>query len=214
MKKSEDKKQKAIAKTTSKEVKNIIRQLRNSEISCFFVPEEYRNDKNIIDAERKLGIRRIGKRGYDIIKNSFFVEEELRDGDRAKKEVTYFDAFESYAAFVDDEIYDNACYYQCDISKIRASVDYDRLYEKKFFVEDTIDNYMVTSTDEEISIYCKGEQLKKQCKKWINKFYACSSVDEFRKVEQNYGKSKLSTELVGNSWYSRKIGRASCRERV
>lgn len=41
MKKSEDKKQKAIAKTTSKEVKNIIRQLRNSEISCFFVPEEY-----------------------------------------------------------------------------------------------------------------------------------------------------------------------------
>ncbi len=204
MKKSEDKKQKAIAKTTSKEVKNIIRQLRNSEISCFFVPEEYRNDKNIIDAERKLGIRRIGKRGYDIIKNSFFVEEELRDGDRAKKEVTYFDAFESYAAFVDDEIYDNACYYQCDISKIRASVDYDRLYEKKFFVEDTIDNYMVTSTDEEISIYCKGEQLKKQCKKWINKFYACSSVDEFRKVEQNYGKSKLSTELVGNSWYSRR----------
>lgn len=63
---------------------------------------------------------------------------------------------------------------------------------------------MVTSTDEEISIYCKGEQLKKQCKKWINKFYACSSVDEFRKVEQNYGKSKLSTELVGNSWYSRR----------
>lgn len=105
---------------------------------------------------------------------------------------------------MDDEIYDNACYYQCDISKIRASVDYDRLYEKKFFVEDTIDNYMVTSTDEEISIYCKGEQLKKQCKKWINKFYACSSVDEFRKVEQNYGKSKLSTELVGNSWYLRR----------
>lgn len=202
MKKGEDNKQKPIVKTISKEVKNIIKQMTNSEINCFCIPEEYRNDKNIIEAERKLGIRKIGRRGYDIIRNTFFVEEELRDGDCAKKEVTYFDDFESYADFVDDEIYDNACYYQCDISKIRASIDYDRLYEKSSFVEDTIDNYMVMSTDEEMSIYCKGEQIKKQCKKWVDKLYACSTVDEFRKVKQNYRKSKLSTELVGNSWCS------------
>ena len=198
MKKSEKGNQKLIVEPISKEVKRIIRQLKKSEISCFCVPEEYRNDKNIIDAERKLGIRKLGRRGYDFIRNSFFVEEELSNDIYIEKEITYFDDFEPYAAFVDNEIYDNACYYQCDISKIRTNVDFNKLYEKKFFVQDTIDDYMATLTTEEISLYRKGEQLKKQCKKWINNFYACSTSDEFRKVVQNYRKSKLSTELVGN----------------
>lgn len=204
MKKNEDNNQKPIAKTISKEVKNIIKQLKNSEISCFLVPDDYRYDKNIIDVERKLGIRKIGKRGYDIIRNTFFVEEELKDGDRTKKEITFFDDFESYSVFLDDEIYDNACYYHCDISKIRTDIDYDRLYEKVSFVEDTIEDYTIISTGKETSFYCKEEQLKKQCKKWMDRFCACLTVDEFLKVEQNYRKSKLLNELAGNTWYLRR----------
>ena len=204
MKKSEKNNQKALVETTSKEVKHIIKQLKNSEINCFCIPEEYQNDKNIIDVERKLGIRKLGRRGYNILRNSFFVEEELSNDIHTEKEITYFDDFESYSAFVDDEIYDDACYYQCDISKIRASVDYDRLYEKKFFVEDTIDDYTATLTKEEMSLYNKGEQLKKQCKKWIDKFYSCSTSDEFREVMQDYRKSQLSIELGGDSYYLRR----------
>lgn len=191
-------------KKISKEVKSIIKQLKNSEINCFCVPEEYQNDKNIIDVERQLGIRKLGRRGYDIIRNIFFVEEELNNGIRAKKEITYFDDFESYSAFIDDDIYDDACYYQCDISKIKINVDYNRLNKRKFFVENTIDDYTVSLTNEEILLYDKGEQIKKQCKNWIDKFNNCSTADELRKVEQNYRKSKLSTELVGSSWYSYK----------
>ena len=65
-----EKNQKAVVGTISKEVKKIVRQLKKSEINCFCVPEEYQNDKNIIDIERKLGMRKVGKRGYD----TFFVE--------------------------------------------------------------------------------------------------------------------------------------------
>lgn len=205
MDKNEKKKnQKLPVKTISKEVKKIIRQLKSSKINCLDVPKEYQNDRNIIDVERKLGIRKLGRRGYDIIKNIFFVEEELIDDIRTKKEVTYFDDFESYAAFVDDEIYDKACYYQCDTSKIKRKVDYDRLFERKFFVEDTIDDYTATATKEEKFLYSEGERIKKQCKNWIDKFNACSTTDEFQMVQQNYRESKLSTELVGNSWDSRR----------
>lgn len=180
----------------SEEVKKIIRQLKDSEINCLDVPEEYQRDRNIIEVERKLGVRKLGKRGYDIIKNVFFAEEELGDGIFIKKEITYFDDFESYSIFVDNEIYDNACYYQCDISKIGTSVDCDRLFERKSFVQDTIDDY--TSTSIEIISYNKGEQIKNQCKNWIDKFNSCLTSAEFRKVERNYRESMLSTELVRN----------------
>lgn len=185
-------------KPISKEVKKIIRQLKSSKITCLDVPEEYQNDRNIIDVERKLGIRKLGRRGYDIIKNAFFVEEELTGDTRTKKEVTYFDDFESYVAFVDEEIYDQACYYQCDTSKIKLGVDYDRLFERKFLVEDTIDDYTATVTNEEKFLYSEGERIKKQCKNWIDKFNACSTSDEFQMVQQNYRESKLSEELEEN----------------
>lgn len=203
MNKSEKKKnQKTLAMPISKEVKNIIKQLKNSEINCFGVPKEYQNDKNIIDVERQLGIRILGKRGYDIIRDAFFIEEELSNGIRTKKEITYFDDFELYSAFINDEIYDNACYYQCNISKIKQKIDYDRLNERKFFVTKTIDDYTVSLTDKEISLYNEGERIKKQCKSWIDKFDNCSTSDELQKVEQNYMKSSLFTELSEKSLYS------------
>ena len=180
------KNQKLPVKPISEEVKKIIRQLKDSEINCLDVPEEYQSDRNIIEVERKLGVRKLGKRGYDIIKNVFFAEEELGDGIFIKKEITYFDDFESYSIFVDGEIYDDACYYQCDISKIGISVDCDRLFERKSFVEDTIDDYTATSI--EIISYNRGEQIKNQCKNWIDKFNSCLTSAEFRKVEQNYRK--------------------------
>ena len=62
----------------NKEVRNIIKQLKNSEIDCFCVPEEYQDEKRIVDIERKLGMRKVGKRGYDIIKNMFFPGWESR----------------------------------------------------------------------------------------------------------------------------------------
>lgn len=70
------------------EIKKIIRQLKKNEISIFDVPEEYKNNIQLVTFERKSGLRITGKRGFDIISNSFFVEEELiyidADGDERK----------------------------------------------------------------------------------------------------------------------------------
>lgn len=59
------------------ERKEIIRQLREKEISVFDVPKEYENDIQVVTFERESGLRITGKRGFDVISNSFFVEEEL-----------------------------------------------------------------------------------------------------------------------------------------
>ena len=59
------------------EIKKIIRQLKKKEIRVFDVPEEYENDIQIVTFERKAGLRITDKKGFDIISNTFFVEESL-----------------------------------------------------------------------------------------------------------------------------------------
>ena len=59
------------------ERKKIIRQLKEKEIRVFDVPEEYENDIQIVTFERKVGLRITEKKGFDIITNTFFVEETL-----------------------------------------------------------------------------------------------------------------------------------------
>ena len=57
------------------EIKKIIRQLKKKEIRVFDVSEEYENEIQIVTFERKAGLRITGKKGFDIISNTFFVEE-------------------------------------------------------------------------------------------------------------------------------------------
>ena len=40
------------------------------------VPEEFALDSNVVKAERKLGLRKSGHRGFDVIAQIFFVEED------------------------------------------------------------------------------------------------------------------------------------------
>lgn len=108
------------------EVKKIIRQLKKNEIRVFDVPEEYENDIQIVTFERKAGLRITGKRGFDIISNSFFVKEDLIhidvDGEERKRSVFLsFDKFDSYFDFLNGDIYDNACYAFCPFSRISIS---------------------------------------------------------------------------------------------
>ena len=69
-------------------VNEIIRQLKNGEIQVPDVPEEFQDDLRLIQYERAAGMRLIGKRGFDIISDSFFVEEELISFSKYK----YFDS--------------------------------------------------------------------------------------------------------------------------
>ncbi len=182
------------------EVKKIIRQLKKNEIRVFDVPEEYENDIQIVTFERKAGLRITGKRGFDIISNSFFVKEDLIhidvDGEERKRSVFLsFDKFDSYFDFLNGDIYDNACYAFCPFSRISISkkIDPKNLMARKAFVEDTIDDYSLSLSNEEKENYEEGRQIHKYCQQWSKKFNNCSSYDELVKVVGNYKKSKIAS---------------------
>lgn len=55
-----------------KSLKDYIKDLKNKNITDFYnIPEELRNDMEIVKTERKLGIRKSDKRGYDVIQGNF-----------------------------------------------------------------------------------------------------------------------------------------------
>lgn len=182
------------------EVKEIITRLKKKEIRVFDVPEEYKNDIQLVTFERKAGLRITGKRGFDIISNSFFVEETLiyvdTDSVEQKRSVFLsFDDFDSYFDFLNGDIYDNACYTFCPFLKneISKNVDVKKLMARKAFVEDTIDDYSLSLSNEEKENYEEGRQIHKYCQQWSRKFNDCSSYDELVKVVGNYKKSKIAS---------------------
>lgn len=182
------------------EVKKLIGQLKRKKISAFDIPHEYENDIQLVTFERETGLRITGKRGFDVISNIFFVEEELfceAENERGKKLKLPFDNFDSYFDYLNGYIYDNACYTFCHLSdSIIAARDIDvkKLMERTAFVEDTIDDHLLLVSNDEKESYKKAEQIHKQCQKWIEKFNSCSSYDEFIVVVDNYRKSKFFSE--------------------
>ena len=142
------------------EIKEIIRQLKKKEIRVFDVPEEYVNEIQIVTFERKAGLRITGKKGFDIISNTFFVEETLihidTGGEERKKDIFLsFDDFDSYFDFLNGNIYENACYTFCPFSRISISkrVDAKKLMARKAFIEDTIDDYSLSLSNKEKEYY-------------------------------------------------------------
>ena len=59
-----------------KEVKKIISDLKMNKITISDIPDEFKDDWDLILVERRIGLRTIGRRGYDVIDDSFFVEEK------------------------------------------------------------------------------------------------------------------------------------------
>lgn len=183
------------------EIKKIIGQLKKKEIRVFDVPKEYENDIQIVTFERKAGLRITGKKGFNIISNTFFVEEVLIhidiDGEEHKRGIFIsFDNFDSYFDFLNGDIYDNACYAFCHLPEHMVTsrkIDLKRLMERRAFIEDTIDNYSLSVSNDEIVAYKNAEQTHKQCQQWVRKFNNCNSYDELVKVVSNYYKSKIAT---------------------
>ena len=54
------------------DIKSIIKAIRKKEIVDYYeVPEELRNNHEIVKEERKLKVRTISARGYDVLRNVF-----------------------------------------------------------------------------------------------------------------------------------------------
>jgi len=66
-----------------KHLMSLMSQIKKKNSDFFDVPDEYRNYPDIVKLQRELGIRISGKRGYDIIRDIFFVEENVRSNDNS-----------------------------------------------------------------------------------------------------------------------------------
>ena len=161
------------------------------------IPLEFINDIDVILAERVVGIRITGGRGYDIIENHFFINESILENivcgkERWNKQYTVFDDFDKYYEYLDGDIYTEACYYQCGFPNTKYKINKKKFYQKNSLVEDTIDDYKLDLNEEEKQEYQDGEDRKKLVKKWIEKFNACDTYNKLLVTLNNYKKSCLS----------------------
>lgn len=190
---------------TDKGIKQIISQLKSHEMGIMDVPEEVRHHKNIVAAERKIGLRKELNRGFDAIHNFFFVEEEIfcknlmGELTGREKRLT-FDTFEEYYEYLDGDIYERACYKYCDFDKCRdfikkKKIDIARLLERETFLTETIDDVSLDISQEELDAYDKAESNKKLIKTWIKKFEVCTSGYDLEVAVEKYDKSKLKNIL-------------------
>ncbi|WP_373153934.1 metallophosphoesterase [Clostridium sp. AUH-JLR23] len=181
-----------------REIKKIINQLKRNDIDILNVPEKYFDSKEIVLFERESGLRIPRQRGFDVIADAFFVEEDLlyidnMGNDKKKSIITLFEDFDSYYNFLNGDIYNNACYTYCQrLNSVSHKIDLEKLMMKKSFVEETIDDYSLILSKDEKDSYNNGQKIHKLCQKWTNKFNKCQSYEEFIKVVNSYKKSVLN----------------------
>lgn len=182
---------------SGKDIKNFLQQLKMNKISFYDIPEEYRLHPDIVKCERKLGIRQSDKRGYDVIRNSFYVEEIIykNSSDKTTKRYfnNYFSDFVSYYNFLDGDIYENACYFQYNFSQTEIDtfeIDMSKI-NNIAHINFTTNDFSIEFSDEELQQYNIIEKEKKLRKQWINKFNACNTYEEFKGTVNRLKKSKI-----------------------
>ena len=186
------------------EVKRIIKKLKAGDLTVNSVPEELSRNIDILRAERKFGLRKSGHRGFDVIRQEFFVEEEwfyLGDPDElySSKHKEIFPDFEEYYQFLDGDIYDDACNYQYDFPDEiihKFHLDTNRLYARNSLISDTINGSLPGLSPEDRKVYQHIEKtVKKQYQNWLDKFNACSTYEELKKVCGKYERSAFFEKM-------------------
>ncbi len=136
-------------------IETIINKLSKNELTVTCIPKEYDKDVRLVSYERKAGLRVAKRRGYDVISNSFFVEDTLiiANQDSARTKWYYFDSFDDYYKHLCGDIYENACYAFFDLDNetvIRHKLDRNRLFKRQAFIEYTINDYTLEKLNPDV----------------------------------------------------------------
>ena len=191
-----------------KEVNELIKKLEKAEITPYDIPDELFNDFDIVSVERSLELRLNGKRGYDVIRDCFFLEEMIMRKQPTEEEVNnlenrkylyrtnviYFDSFSEYYSYLNGDIYDNACYYQLDFSRCKLNVDIERMKRCKSLVDTILEDNLQVSTTEIVPLK-KNTELLSYIEKEETDFLSCTIAEEMEEKFQKYKKSKLLSTL-------------------
>lgn len=171
--------------TQNQEVITLTEQLKKRTIINFYeIPEEYRYHPSIVKMERELGMRKSIRKGYDIIRNAFFVDEHVEAFVHENDELTScFDDFSAYYDFLQGDIYEKACYYGYRFSQEqidRHSLDLSKLNFQSL-IESTIDDFTIDFSQNEIVEYQEKETRKEKLGIALAQLNACTTYDEFDK---------------------------------
>ena len=158
---------------TKTEIQNLVKGIKSKKKRHYDIPEELVMHPEIVKIERKIGLRRLSKRGFDIIRNCFFVEEEIGFKYESKKIVSsYYKTFSDYYDFINGDIYENACYYLYEFSQDeieRYSIQTNKMNFCAFDKAKSIKNYRLNFPNKAI-MTCNPEEIKYEVTKYYNRF--------------------------------------------
>ena len=121
----------------NKQISIIIKNIKNKNIDYRDIPIELRDNIDIIEAERKSGMRVYSNRGYDVVFNRFFVQEDIidfSDNSILKTIITNFESFDNYYEYLNGNIYEKSCYYQCEFTSKeikKYKIDINKIAEER-----------------------------------------------------------------------------------
>ena len=178
------------------------------------IPEEIKNEKEIINICRTLGLRKQIKKGFDVLENKFFVEELVKERLFEKRIVSLFETFDSYYEFLDGDIYENAYYFQYNFSEElveRYKLNLDLLNTLPSY-ECSLKNFSEYEIDKRKLEFEENAKTLRQRKKWLEKFFACKNASELKEQILKQEKSKDKTKASFYLWnYIKHHGKKSCK---
>lgn len=171
----------------NKEISIIIKNIKKKNIDYQDIPLELRNNIDIIEAERKSGMRVYSHRGYDVIFNRFFVQEYIMDFSNnsiLETIITNFELFDDYYEYLKGNIYEKSCYYQCEFTSRQVKkykIDVNKIKNNAFIdytiADDSLDNEL-----ENLHAEFKSAELKKEKNKlMLTKF----RLQKFKRVNKS-----------------------------
>ena len=165
--------------------------------------EEFALDSNVVKAERNLGLRKSGHRGFDIIEQVFFVEEDWFHKDLSGNLVSRlhkmtFDSFEEY--------YDIDLTKEDDTTKKKSIKKADKTEcVTPDFIEQNVNTF-----DEIVKLIVIGaknvgkstfiNKLTNSPSKQNDVTYSPTSSLEIKKVIKSLGESKVKIANLGYLW--------------
>ena len=185
----------------------ILAMFQKKNIRTYYdVPEEFRNDKEIIAIQRQLKHRISNLRGYDIINNEFFVEESVASNKEGRQyfyqnKKTVFATFDEYYSFLDGDIYENAYYYQfmfTDELINKYKINFEKL-NLTIKLDSTINN-VKSNLSERRYKYKEAKKKLEERRSWIEKFNSATVYEDFRMVLREYHKKHSYQDVNFYIW--------------
>lgn len=162
----------------------------STEYHHYDIPDMYKENIKVIQAEREIGERIIEKIGFDVIHQRFFVYENILHyysyKNQSELDKHYFNTYKQYFTYLNGEVYKNAVYYQINPQLLPKTFDKTKLNNQLYFISTTINDYKFEPNEIDLNKYKEFEQNKLNIINFKNDFinYDTDKFDSIRAFEK------------------------------